>query len=76
MDPIEWPKPKSVEQLRAFLGLAGYYRKSVKNFGQIAQQLTNLLKKNSYRWSQQADQAFEELRKTLSSNTSITNATL
>ncbi len=40
-----FPTPKSVENIRSFLGLAGYYRAFVKNFASIASPLTRLLKK-------------------------------
>ena len=37
--------PTTKKQVRAFIGLAGYYRKFIPNFTEIAVPLTNLTKK-------------------------------
>jgi len=41
----EWSRPTNVTEIRNFLGLAGYYRRFIKDFSKIASPLTNQLKK-------------------------------
>src|SRR6185503_6343241 len=67
-DILNWPTPQSVRDVRGFLGLAGYYRKFVQNFGLLSKPLTNLLKKGElFVWTSIHDEAFLLLKKALSS---------
>lgn len=47
------------------MGLAGYYRGFVQNFGTIAKVLTALTKKDASVWSEEAQQDFESLKEAL-----------
>jgi hypothetical protein len=58
----EWPHPNTLKSLCGFLGLTGYYRKFVKNYGKIAAPLNVLLKMNSFTWTPAATQAFQTLK--------------
>ena len=62
---LSWPKPNSVKQSRGFLGLTGYYRKYIQNYGKIVAPLTNMLKNDSFLWTTAAEEAFKKLKITM-----------
>lgn len=54
----EWPIPKDLKSLRGVLGLTRYYWRFVKNYNLIARLLTQLLKKDNFKWREEALEAF------------------
>jgi hypothetical protein len=61
-----WPTPQSVSDVRRFLGLAGYYRRFVRGFSDIAGPLSDLTKKEApFVWGAKEETAFARLKAAL-----------
>ncbi|WVZ97543.1 hypothetical protein U9M48_043069 [Paspalum notatum var. saurae] len=63
---LNWKQPETVTEIRSFLGLAGYYRRFIKDFSKTAKPMTSLTKKNAkYSWSSNCEEAFQSLKRSL-----------
>lgn len=67
----EWQPPRTVRQVRSFLGFVGYYRRFIKDFSKIAKPLNGLLvgtgcpqRRGSpaMQWSSECAAAFQRLK--------------
>ncbi|GBG61351.1 hypothetical protein CBR_g20384 [Chara braunii] len=64
----EAPAPVTLTQVRAFLGLASYYRRFIRSFACLAKPLTNLLKKEEQLiWTSECEAVFRALKEALTS---------
>ena len=62
------PTPKTVKDVRSFLGHAGFYRRFIQNFSMIARPLSNLLAKDvTFEWTPECEESFRALVNSLTS---------
>uniref|UniRef100_A0A151UFL5 Retrovirus-related Pol polyprotein from transposon 17.6 n=1 Tax=Cajanus cajan TaxID=3821 RepID=A0A151UFL5_CAJCA len=65
---LKWETPKSVSEIRSFLGLAGYYRRFIEGFSKLALPLTSLTKKRVvFVWDSKCENSFRALKEKLTS---------
>ncbi|WVZ84409.1 hypothetical protein U9M48_031446 [Paspalum notatum var. saurae] len=63
---LNWKQPETVTEIQSFLGLAGYYRRFIKDFSKTAKPMTTLTKKNAkYSWSPNCEEALQSLKRSL-----------
>lgn len=61
-----FPEPKNATDVRSFLGLSGYYRKYVHRYGEIAEPLNRLTRKNCvFKWGPEQQESFDYLKNAL-----------
>ncbi|QRW08587.1 Retrotransposable element Tf2 protein [Ceratobasidium sp. AG-Ba] len=64
---MEWGAPRKIKEVQAFLGFVNFYRRFIAEFSKIARPLHDLTKKDTrFEWSQECQQAFEEIKKRVS----------
>ena len=63
---LSWDRPKSIFEIRNFLGLVGYYRLFIKDFFWLAAPMTRLNRKGvKFEWDDLCEKAFQELKRRL-----------
>ena len=66
---MSWEKPKSVFEIRSFLGLAGYYKRFIEDFSRLVTPITRLTRKKvKFEWNDLCEKAFQELKRRLTSS--------
>lgn len=62
----DFPIPKTIRQLHRFIGMAGWYYRSIKDYSTLTFPLTELLSKaKAFRWSTEAQKAFDLVKERL-----------
>ena len=65
---MSWERPKSVFEIRSFLGLTGYYRRFIEDFSRLAAPITRLTQKEvKFDWDDRCEEAFQESKTRLTS---------
>ena len=64
---MSWERPKSVFEIRSFLGLARYYRRFIEDFSRIAAMTRLTRKEVKFEWDDRCQEAFQELKRRLTS---------
>ena len=60
----DWPTPTTLKEVRAFIGLANFYRRFIKDFSTMTRPLHDLTKKDvPWHWSQEQQEAFNAIKK-------------
>ena len=74
MDPTKiagisnWPIPTTVKQVRSFLGFCNFYRPFIQHFSHLAKPLNELTRKDvPWQWTSRHQEAFDHLRKRVTS---------
>ncbi|KAL5514799.1 hypothetical protein ACEPAG_2115 [Sanghuangporus baumii] len=63
----EWPVPKNVHELQQFLGLGNWLHHFVEGYSLVVKSLMSLTSKAEWKWGEEEQKAFEELKEQLSS---------
>jgi len=63
----EWKTPTKIKDVESFLGFANFYRRFIHNFSHTARPLNELKGKKEWKWEEEHQKAFEELKDKITS---------
>jgi len=64
----DWPTPRRIKDVQAFIGFANFYRRFIEEYSELTLPLTRLTRKDKpWSWSLRCQTAFETLKKAFSS---------
>lgn len=69
---VNWPTLKNMTRVRGFLGVTGFVCKFIKGYAHIATPLTDLTKKDAFKWAQMVESAFQQLKVAMTSTSVLT----
>ena len=63
----KWKTPTKINEVESFLGFANFYKQFIKNFSHIARPLNELKGKKEWKWEEEQQRAFDELKDKITS---------
>ena len=64
--------PTKIKEVESFLGFANFYRQFIKNFSHTVKPLNELKGKKEWKWEEEQQEAFEELKEKITSQPVLT----
>jgi hypothetical protein len=65
-DVLEWPKPRTIKQVQAFLGFCNFYRRFIPDFSKKARPLHDLTQKtNPWKWEEKEQRGFDDIKQAI-----------